>query len=334
MTLRSLFLNYSVIAATFASLAAGCSSDDDSAAPAQACTPGVQQACDCPGGDIGVQVCSDDGSKFETCDCSGGGGSAGMSGSGGDSGSGGSQTAGTGGSGGSSGTAGASGSGGTGATSGTGGSSGTAGSGGSGATGGTGGMSGTAGMGGTAGVGGSGATGGGGTAGMSGTGGTGGSDPCAGAVTYAGELMNAGPVWAQLPQSQGQTGLDAGNTACQSIGADHVCDYEELLVSDTKGEFANVPQGTSFWVQRTTAVMVNGVLSQPGPGGNCNNWNYSTNHIGDGEYATFDQTGVITYHLDNDTFYDGVDPTHAIPGDLQCGGVIRSIPCCFAVCNP
>ena len=41
--------------------------------------------------------------------------------------------------------------------------------------------------------------------------------------------------------------------------------------------------------------------------------------------------GVATYHFDNDTFYDGVDTTHTQAGVLQCGGEIRSMPCCFSV---
>jgi hypothetical protein len=95
----------------------------------------------------------------------------------------------------------------------------------------------------------------------------------------------------------------------------------------------NTATGTTIWINRTTPEMVNGTLSQPGAGGRCNDWVYSTNHISDGEYATFDTVGVPTYHLDNDTFFDGVDTSHTITGDLQCGGTMRTIPCCNP-CNP
>lgn len=36
----------------------------------KSCRPGEQVRCDCPGGgDKGVQVCSRDGSRFDSCDC-------------------------------------------------------------------------------------------------------------------------------------------------------------------------------------------------------------------------------------------------------------------------
>jgi hypothetical protein len=38
-------------------------------APARACVPGSTQACVGPGGCSGGQACSDDGSRFELCDC-------------------------------------------------------------------------------------------------------------------------------------------------------------------------------------------------------------------------------------------------------------------------
>lgn len=179
------------------------------------------------------------------------------------------------------------------------------------------------------------------SAGTGGSGGAGGAmsssssgDPCAGHVTYANKLDGVGPVWAQAVFANGKTGLAAGNEGCLASGADHVCDYEEVLVAEKAGELATIPAGTTAWVHRTTVAMVNGVPSNPGPGGTCNNWTYSTNHIGDGEYLTFDAVGVPTYHLDNDTIYDGVDNSHTNPADLQCGGTMRSILCCFQACEP
>lgn len=159
-------------------------------------------------------------------------------------------------------------------------------------------------------------------------------DPCAGHITYAGRVDNAGSVWASLPAAGGLTSLDAGNAVCESIGADHVCDYTEVLAAEAAGELASIPAGTTAWVQRTTTAQVGGVDSVAGPGGRCNNWTYATNHISDGEYITFDATGVPTYHLDNDTIFDAANPgVHTSP-DLPCGGTMRSILCCNAVCTP
>jgi hypothetical protein len=76
-----------------------------------------------------------------------------------------------------------------------------------------------------------------------------------------------------------------------------------------------------------------GTASAPGPGGRCNDWKYMTNHISDGEYVTFATAGTPTFHLDNDTVFDPTMPgVHTIPGDLDCGGVTRSILCCYQAC--
>jgi hypothetical protein len=171
-------------------------------------------------------------------------------------------------------------------------------------------------------------------AGTGGGGGAGGA--CAGHVYYAGKFDGAASVWANLPAAGGMTSLDAGNAQCKAlnIGADHVCDYEEVLKANTQGELAGIAAGSSAWIQRTTVAMVNGQPSQPGPGGRCNNWTYATNHISDGEYFSFDTAGVPTAHLDNDTVFDPANPgVHTIGNDLQCGGTMRSILCCYQACN-
>lgn len=159
-------------------------------------------------------------------------------------------------------------------------------------------------------------------------------DPCLGHLTYAGRVDNAGPTWGALPQAAGYSGLDAGNAACETLGADHVCDYAEVLAAEAAGELAAVPAGTTAWVHRTTTALVGGVDSAPGPGGRCNDWTYSTNHIADGEYITFDTAGVPTYHLDNDTIFDAVNPGVHTVADLPCGGASRAILCCYAACTP
>jgi hypothetical protein len=153
-------------------------------------------------------------------------------------------------------------------------------------------------------------------------------DPCAGHVTYGGPIPSVTVPWV----SNGLVGLQAGDDMCHSLGADHVCDYEEMLVASAAGEFSAVAAGVTVWVQRTTPAMVNGQTSQPGPGGNCNQWLFNGNHLADGEYAVFDVAGSITFHLDNDTYYDAVDTSHTIPGDLQCGSTFRSVFCCYPAC--
>lgn len=159
-------------------------------------------------------------------------------------------------------------------------------------------------------------------------------DPCEGHITFAGYVDMVASAWGSHPQANGKTGYEAGVEICKTIAADHPCDYLEVQAAYTAGELATVPQGVTAWIHRTTDEIVGGVNSPPGAGGRCNNWVYTTNHISDGEFASFDMVGTPTYHLDNDTFYDGIDTTHTIAGDLQCGGVMRAILCCYPTCTP
>jgi hypothetical protein len=164
------------------------------------------------------------------------------------------------------------------------------------------------------------------SASSSGTGGA-----CAGHVYYAGMVPDITSVWV----SGGLTSFAAGDDMCQKAnlgGADHVCDYEEVLKAQTGGELSTVPAGTTIWVQRTTAANIGGVASAPGPGGRCNDWKYNTNHISDGEYGEFLTLGTPTFHLDNDTVYDNIPGAHNQPG-LDCNGPKRAIMCCYAKCN-
>lgn len=170
-----------------------------------------------------------------------------------------------------------------------------------------------------------------------------GGDPCKGVVTYAGLVPGAGSAWGAHPQSNGKTGYEAGIEICKTLGADHPCTYVEVKKAEAAGELANIAMGTTAWIHRTTPEMVDGVMSDPTAvdgagnevyhGGTCNNWVYITNHISDGEYASFEAVGVPTYHLDSDMYFDGVDTTHAQPG-LNCGGETRGILCCFPACAP
>jgi len=150
-------------------------------------------------------------------------------------------------------------------------------------------------------------------------------------IVYAGLVPNAQSAWQSLPGAEGQVGLEAGHRACQAIGGDHACDYEEVVLAEGYGQLAAIPAGTTAWLQRTTPVEVGGTTSAPGQGGNCVDWTFVGNHLADGEYITFDAVGVPTYHFDNDTFFDGVATEHVTPGTLDCGGQMRAILCCNAL---
>lgn len=137
-------------------------------------------------------------------------------------------------------------------------------------------------------------------------------------------------IWSTLSAANGALGYDAGVNACRSLGADHPCEYQEVLRAEARGEFARLDAGLTAWLHRTTMAMVLGQPSPPGRGGNCVDWTFNGNHVADGEYLIVGDGGVITYKLDDDTFFDGVDLTHVVQGDLQCGGEQRALFCCAA----
>lgn len=146
--------------------------------------------------------------------------------------------------------------------------------------------------------------------------------------TFSLMIPNVSSRW----EDGGVTGFAAGNQMCMNMGADHVCDYEEIELAFSKNEFAALPAGTTAWLHRTVNVM--GMA--PGVGGRCVDWTYQTNHISDGEFVTFNG-GVPTYTLDNDTNYNPAidqDNPHVQAGLLECGGVNRAILCCFPECMP
>jgi len=142
----------------------------------------------------------------------------------------------------------------------------------------------------------------------------------------------------------GEKGIQAGIDMCQAVGADHVCTYAEVLAADAKGELAGIAQGTEFWVHRvTTPVSKLGGqagMSMPGPGARCNDWEYPTNHISDGEFGVVDtglgldnatEIGNLTIFVDNDSAFTG-DPAD----NHQCGGVTSATagtPGCAGNCG-
>lgn len=170
------------------------------------------------------------------------------------------------------------------------------------------------------------------------TGDTGNQGGCESLPTYVAMVPSMPSRW----ESGALVGFAAGQELCQmaaaTAGAEMadtvtVCDYEQVVEAEMAGEFAGMAAGTTAWLHRTTPAMLDGVPTQPGTGGRCVDWIYQTNHIADGEFAEFTGGGAVNYNLDNDTFYDGVDTTHAQPGVLECGTQMRAILCCYPPCG-
>jgi hypothetical protein len=148
---------------------------------------------------------------------------------------------------------------------------------------------------------------------------------CDGSI-YAGKVDGVPSLWSM----GGMTGLAAGALMCEAIGADHVCDYEEVKMAEEAGELDGMVNFTA-WIQRTTIELVEGVPSAPSPGGRCVDWTYDMDMLADGEWADFTADGIV-YNLDPDTFYDGLDASHADPMALPCAATNRAVLCCHAAC--
>jgi hypothetical protein len=157
-------------------------------------------------------------------------------------------------------------------------------------------------------------------------------DPSVGGVVVVASVPLQPSRWQSGPFIGFEAGQDLCRRAAASMGVPRplevtVCDYEQVLQAEAAGELAPLA-GTTAWVHRTTVAKIDGVKSAPGPGGRCADWTYSTNHLSDGEHMEIGAGGAATYFLDNDTFYDGIDASHAQPGALECGTESRSILCC------
>lgn len=148
---------------------------------------------------------------------------------------------------------------------------------------------------------------------------------CDGSI-YAGRVDDIPSVWSM----GGMTGLEAGALMCAAIGGDHPCDYEEVKMAADAGELDGMVNFTA-WIHRTTIENVDAVPSQPSPGGRCVDWTYAEDTLADGEWAEFTEDGLV-YHLDPDTFYDGLDASHADPMTLPCAMTARAVLCCNAAC--
>lgn len=163
-------------------------------------------------------------------------------------------------------------------------------------------------------------------------------DPCADVPVYVASVPNQSSQWAFM----GEIGLEAGNAMCRAAAEAAgvvdssgvtVCEYVQVLEADARGEFAAFTATDSAWLWRTTVATVFGSPSNPGAGGNCNNFTCSScDHIADGEFVQFGDGVVASYEIDNDTFFDGLPGSSTQPGLLQCGGVIRQILCCNPLC--
>lgn len=164
-------------------------------------------------------------------------------------------------------------------------------------------------------------------------------DPCVGKLVVAGFAAAQKGAFAY----NGQIGLDAAAAACQALGGFGMCDYDQWQelennaanhAPDNMKLAALIPSGTcvNVWLQRTTDL----AMCPHGVGGRCNDWNYETNHISDGEYTEIcNMAGTITYkhNLDCDPIFDPMDPAPHQNQVLTCN-VARIIPCCYEKCIP
>jgi len=151
-------------------------------------------------------------------------------------------------------------------------------------------------------------------------------DACASKAVFASVGMQMGSLWSY----KAMVGLAAGNLMCQDMGADHVCDYDDLVAAAAKGELSSLTATDTAWLQRTDAVTVNNVTYQPGPGARCSDWNYATDHINDGEFVSFENGGnTPNYHFD-----DNPNQVQPLPKTIPCGHnqLLRDVLCCYAKC--
>ena len=145
-------------------------------------------------------------------------------------------------------------------------------------------------------------------------------DACAGVPIYVGNIPNSISEWTHPGFGEGFT---SGTQACIAAGYEGVCTYTQLVEASDQGDFAAVPAGTTFWVHRVVATMFNGALIQPDTRSRCDDWRYATNDINDGEFATV-AAGALMFSLDADPMPNGPSD----PLGLDCGNVMRAIPCC------
>ncbi len=195
----------------------------------------------------------------------------------------------------------------------------------------------------------------------------------AGVVSNSAEPAKPGKGFGGLWVYGGLIGVPAGNAMCKAIGANHVCDYAEVLKADAAGELNDLPAGVSYWLHRTTNVpnvfLNNKACNtdaecggasvcdpagkicawKAGAGGRCVDWTIPGGDLGDGEWFEVFQnggafnggglkSGSLVFHFDADAGYDGTN-AHSCQNPAKlgcsgpCGGVTRAILCCLDACS-
>ncbi len=147
-----------------------------------------------------------------------------------------------------------------------------------------------------------------------------------------------------------QIGLAAGDQACADIGADHVCDYDDIVLAASKGEITDLATTDTAWLQRTHPVTVaagmnievrgTAVPNATEPLGAVldvtmqsrgNDWTYAGGYAFDCEFISFEMgLDAPTYHLDDNPCACQTLPSGPA-GDLFCGhnALLRNVLCCF-----
>jgi hypothetical protein len=151
---------------------------------------------------------------------------------------------------------------------------------------------------------------------------------CVDLPTFAGPVTNdqnpamPGPGVPSTWTYAGDVGIAAGNEMCFAIGADHVCTYEDLVAASAAGELTIVDEAITFWLWRTTDVVVNNVLVPASGDARCAEFT-STSPSYEGEYA----------HVSNNQIQFVFDEDGPVAnGSPPCAGAARAIPCCFPAC--
>ncbi len=162
-------------------------------------------------------------------------------------------------------------------------------------------------------------------------------------ATFAGKApLQFGSNWIH----NAEQGLLAGNLVCADIGADHVCDYDEVVLAVSKGELTGLATTDTAWLHRTHPVIVAAGLNLevqglavPNPmapagavlevnrGARGADWTYAGSHLNECEFISFEKgPGAPTYHLDDNPCVIQVPP-----GDVSCGhnALLRDVLCCF-----
>jgi len=159
---------------------------------------------------------------------------------------------------------------------------------------------------------------------------------CKGSV-FVGFLPAADGAYAY----EGLIGLDGIGAACEAIGGNQLCTYEQWLELETfpgphspdmERLVSQILPGTcvNAWMNRTDDL----VNCPAGPGGRCNNWNMNQDLV-DGEYVDIcnnDGTIQYSYKFDCDPTFDPSNfEAHNAPG-MECSAS-RIYACCTTNCS-